>query len=321
MLSRNHKLIIANFLILGILATGVANAGFWDFFSGFFERTILGGSVSYPLDGGTGTSTAPQAGQVLIGNSTNTYSPAYLTAGTNVTIATSSGGITISSTGGAGGITSLNGLTTSTQTFATSTAANTYTIGSTGSTHTFTIPSNVGFFTNDAGYVTSSPTGANPTAQVGLSAVNGSASTFLRSDGAPALDQSIAPTWTGAHTWSATSTFNGNVGIGTSIPSSTLHLAGSLSVAVRTITATTTPTATDFLLLANATSSAITINLPSATGVNGRTYVIKKTDASVNIVTIDASGTETIDGGLTFVLRDQNEAITIVSDNANWFII
>jgi hypothetical protein len=46
---------------------------------------------------------------------------------------------------------------------------------------------------------TAAPSGANPTASVGLTAVNGSASTFLRSDGAPALDQSIAPTWTGIH--------------------------------------------------------------------------------------------------------------------------
>jgi len=40
---------------------------------------------------------------------------------------------------------------------------------------------------------------ANPTAQVGLTAVNGAATTFMRSDAAPALDQSISPTWTGAH--------------------------------------------------------------------------------------------------------------------------
>lgn len=43
--------------------------------------------------------------------------------------------------------------------------------------------------------------GANPTAKVGLAAVNGSASTFMRSDGAPALDQTISPTWTGNHTF------------------------------------------------------------------------------------------------------------------------
>jgi len=45
------------------------------------------------------------------------------------------------------------------------------------------------------------PAGANPTGTVGLSAVNGSATTFLRSDGAPALSQSISPSWTGSHLW------------------------------------------------------------------------------------------------------------------------
>lgn len=45
-------------------------------------------------------------------------------------------------------------------------------------------------------------TGANPTGTIGLSAVNGAAATFLRSDGAPALSQAIVPTWTGAHTFS-----------------------------------------------------------------------------------------------------------------------
>lgn len=42
---------------------------------------------------------------------------------------------------------------------------------------------------------------ANPTASVGLAAVNGSASTAMRSDGAPALDVTIAPIWSGQHTW------------------------------------------------------------------------------------------------------------------------
>lgn len=44
-------------------------------------------------------------------------------------------------------------------------------------------------------------TGANPTASVGLTAVNGTAITFLRSDGAPAISQAIVPTWTGLHTF------------------------------------------------------------------------------------------------------------------------
>jgi len=41
----------------------------------------------------------------------------------------------------------------------------------------------------------------NPTATIGLTAVNGSAGTGLRSDGAPALSQAIVPTWTGIHTF------------------------------------------------------------------------------------------------------------------------
>lgn len=44
--------------------------------------------------------------------------------------------------------------------------------------------------------------GANPSGTIGLSAVNGSATTYVRSDGAPALSQAIVPTWTGIHTWS-----------------------------------------------------------------------------------------------------------------------
>jgi hypothetical protein len=44
---------------------------------------------------------------------------------------------------------------------------------------------------------------ANPTALVGLAAVNGVAATWMRSDAAPALDQAIAPTWTGNHNFTA----------------------------------------------------------------------------------------------------------------------
>lgn len=49
------------------------------------------------------------------------------------------------------------------------------------------------------------PTGANPSSTITLSATNGSASTFMRSDAAPSLSQAIAPTWTGAHVFSLAS--------------------------------------------------------------------------------------------------------------------
>jgi hypothetical protein len=48
------------------------------------------------------------------------------------------------------------------------------------------------------------PTGANPTATIGLTAVDGTAATFLTSDSAPALSQAITPVWTGAHVFDST---------------------------------------------------------------------------------------------------------------------
>jgi hypothetical protein len=49
------------------------------------------------------------------------------------------------------------------------------------------------------------PTGiANPTGTIGLTAVNGVATTVPRSDSAPALSQAITPTWTAAHTFTKT---------------------------------------------------------------------------------------------------------------------
>ena len=87
--------------------------------------------------------------------------------------------------------------------------------GNAAAARTYTWPTNFGAagaaLTDAAGdgtlswVVPSSSTGANPSASVGLTAVNGSAATFLRSDSAPALDQSIAPTWTGQHIFSLNS--------------------------------------------------------------------------------------------------------------------
>lgn len=50
------------------------------------------------------------------------------------------------------------------------------------------------------------PVPANPTSSVGTSAVNGVASTFMRSDAAPAINQGISPTWTAAHQFNFPST-------------------------------------------------------------------------------------------------------------------
>ncbi|MDE2103618.1 MAG: hypothetical protein KGL39_40645, partial [Patescibacteria group bacterium] len=67
-----------------------------------------------------------------------------------------------------------------------------------------------GVYTINSGAVS----GANPTATVGTTAVNGTATTFMRSDGAPAINQAMAPTWTGNHTFNTgTITFNAGMTI------------------------------------------------------------------------------------------------------------
>ncbi len=48
-----------------------------------------------------------------------------------------------------------------------------------------------------------STTVGNPTALIGMTATNGAASSALRSDGAPAIDPAIAPTWTQPHAFNA----------------------------------------------------------------------------------------------------------------------
>lgn len=78
---------------------------------------------------------------------------------------------------------------------------------------------------NSKGVITNVSTGtspassANPTASVGLSAVNGIAATYMRSDGAPALNVGITPVWTGAHV------FTPSAGVGATINAFTGNLA------------------------------------------------------------------------------------------------
>jgi hypothetical protein len=69
----------------------------------------------------------------------------------------------------------------------------------------------------------------------------------------------------------------------------------------------------------DATAGAVVLTLPTALSSKWRVYTIKKIDASVNTVTVDAAGAETIDGALTVVMTLQWERITIQSDGTAWF--
>ena len=65
-----------------------------------------------PAAGGTGSSGVPSNGQLLIGNSSGTYTPATLTAGANISISNGNGSITIAASGGSSGVTTFSAGTT-----------------------------------------------------------------------------------------------------------------------------------------------------------------------------------------------------------------
>lgn len=92
-------------------------------------------------------------------------------------------------------------------------------------------------------------------------------------------------------------------------------------LATSTKTTTYTATVTDHILLGDATSAAFTITLPAASGNTGLVFIFKKIDSTTNIVTIDGASSETIDGLLTWQLREQFDYIKIVCDGTNWIVL
>ena len=118
-----------------------------------------------------------------------------------------------------------------------------------------------------------------------------------------------------------TFTNNTRVGIGNSAPGSTLDIIGSVSMKITTITTSTTLSDAYYTVLCDATSGAIIVTLPSAAGILGRIYNIKKIDSSTNTITITTTNSQTIDGSTTRLINIRYETITIQSDGANWYII
>jgi len=63
-----------------------------------------------------------------------------------------------------------------------------------------------------------------------------------------------------------------------------------------------------------------TINLPTAVGLLNESYSYIRTDISLNTTTLDPDGTETINSNPSLTIW-KGESVTLISDNANWFII
>jgi hypothetical protein len=90
--------------------------------------------------------------------------------------------------------------------------------------------------------------------------------------------------------------------------------------AYTSVAVNTTLDATHDVVDVDASGAARTITLPTAAGINGRTYLIRKLDSSANTVTIDGYSAETINGAATKVLSTQYATAEIISDGANWIV-
>ncbi len=82
-----------------------------------------------------------------------------------------------------------------------------------------------------------------------------------------------------------------------------------------------TATATDEVIDCDGTGGAFSITLPTAVGIAGTRYTIRKSDGGGNAITIDGSGAETINGSATVALSAQYNYRTIVSDGTNWIVV
>ena len=112
---------------------------------------------------------------------------------------------------------------------------------------------------------------------------------------------------------------NLRLGIRQSTPTSTLHIAGSIAVAVETLT--TTSTTLNVLDCVNLASDTATHTLPDATTCAGRIYYIKST-GSGKTVTIAPPAGQFIDGSsANRTITTQDKALVVVSDGAHWYIL
>jgi hypothetical protein len=72
----------------------------------------------------------------------------------------------------------------------------------------------------------------------------------------------------------------------------------------------------------DATAAAVTITLPLAENQIARDYTIKKVDAGANTVTVQASGSDLIDGAASVTLSAQYDSVTVKSNGDGiWDII
>jgi hypothetical protein len=114
---------------------------------------------------------------------------------------------------------------------------------------------------------------------------------------------------------------DGNIGIGTTNPNSTLHVNGGVSVGLVIKAANYIMGAADCVVLASAALGALTITLPPASNM-GKIVHIKKVDSSANHVTVAPAGGDNIQGAGNVIELNQYTSLSLVADGSStWYWI
>jgi len=100
---------------------------------------------------------------------------------------------------------------------------------------------------------------------------------------------------------------------------STLQVTGSVSLPIKTISASTALTSSDYTVLVNANGGAVTVTLPApAASIVGRTYIIKKIAGGLaNDVIVSGS----IEDGTSFSLYNDWTVVKVQTDGSKWYVI
>jgi hypothetical protein len=82
-----------------------------------------------------------------------------------------------------------------------------------------------------------------------------------------------------------------------------------------------TAAASDDVITMNVAGASV-VNLPTAVGIAGKVYCIKRLSAAgPNAVAVTPNGLETIDGAASVSLNAFGQSVSILSDGANWLIL
>lgn len=92
-------------------------------------------------------------------------------------------------------------------------------------------------------------------------------------------------------------------------------------VNIRDISSNHNALATDEIIIVDASSGNVTINLLPLSTLDKKIYTVKRIDNSGNTVTINPDGLETIDDQLTNQVVGQFTSITFVTGTTQWLII